>query len=110
MTEHLFFITSMPKSRPADYFLGYLDGCVFLDFINYDNNRICLKRISFDGYGCCELGDEATPLNADDSQNFITLFKESLKDQNLLLTIVKKSIELNRQGIWADALEEYELN
>lgn len=110
MTEQLFFITSMPESRPADYYLGYQDGCVFLDFNNHDNDRICLKRISFDGYGCCELSDQATPLDTDDSEIFKTLFKENLKDQNLLFSIVKKSITLNRQEIWADALEEYNLN
>lgn len=110
MTEQLFFITNMPDSRPADYYLGYQDGCVFLDFNNHDNSRISLKRISFDGYGCCELGDDVTPLDTEDSQVFKTLFKENLKEQEVLLTIIKKSIALNRQHIWADALEEYSLN
>jgi hypothetical protein len=104
-----FFITSMPESRPADYHLGYLDGCVFLDFNNFDNDRICLKRISFDGYGCCELSAQVIPLDKGDSQIFKTLFKENLNDQSLLLTIVKKSIALNKQEIWKDALEEFEL-
>lgn len=109
MTEQLFFITTMPDSRAADYYLGYLDGCVFLDFNNYGNDRICLKRISFDGYGCCELGEQAASLDIEDSGIFKTIFKENLKDQNRLLTIVKKSIALNRQYIWQDALEEYDL-
>jgi hypothetical protein len=110
MTEQLFFITNMPASRPADYYLGYLDGCVFLDFNNYDTERVCLKRISFDGYGCCKLKDDAIPLDANDSKNFKRLFKENLDDQDMLLTIVKKAIALNKQDIWGDALEEYKLN
>ncbi len=105
-----FFITSMPDSRPADYYLGCLDGCVFLDFNNQDKDRISLKRISFDGYGCCELGDKVTPLDTDDSQSFKNIIKDELKDQDLLLTIVKKAIALNRQNIWTEALEEYNLN
>lgn len=110
MNEQLFYITSMPESRLADYYLAYHDGCVFLDFNNHDNDRICLKRISFDGYGCCELGDQANPLDYNDSQIFKTLYKTNLKDQNLLLKIIKKSIAHNRQEIWTDALEEYNLN
>lgn len=44
MNEQLFYITSMPESRLADYYLAYHDGCVFLDFNNHDNDRICLKE------------------------------------------------------------------
>ena len=50
-----FFITAMPNSRPADYYLGCLGGSVFMDFNNYKNERVQLKRISVDGYGCCDL-------------------------------------------------------
>jgi hypothetical protein len=105
-----FFITSMPDLRSADYYLGCLDGCVFLDFNNQDKDRISLKRISFDGYGCCELGDKVTPLDVDDSQSFKIIIKDELKEQDLILAIVKKTIALNRQNIWAEALEEYNLN
>ena len=87
MNEQLFYITSMPESRLADYYLAYHDGCVFLDFNNHAN-----------------------PLDYNDSQIFKTLFKTNLKDQNLLLKIIKKSIAHNRQEIWTDALEEYNLN
>ena len=27
-----FFKTEMPESRKADFYLDYLDGCVFIDF------------------------------------------------------------------------------
>ena len=109
MIEQRFFITSMPSSRMADYYLGYFDGCVFLDFNNYDNHRICLKRISFDGYGCCELSNKATALNVGDSQTFKDIVQNNLVDQHALLTIVKKAISLNKNDIWIDALEEYYL-
>jgi hypothetical protein len=109
MTKQLFFIANMPASRPADYYLGYKGGSVFLDFNNRDDDRIYLSRISFDGYGCCMLSEEATPLSLDDSQIFKTLYKGNLKDHSLLLTIVKKSIRLNIKNIWLDALEEYNL-
>lgn len=109
MAEPLFFITTMPNSRPADYCLGYLDGCVFIDFNNYHNDKICLRRISFDGYGCYGLGEQAIALDAVDSKNFKDILQNDLKDQNKLLTIVKKAISLNKQNIRTEALIEYGL-
>ena len=46
-----FFKTTMPQTRKADYYLGCLDSCVFLDFNRSTDNGISLARISFDGYG-----------------------------------------------------------
>jgi len=101
----------MPSSRSADYYLGYMDGCVFLDFDNFGDDRVRLKRISFDGYGCCGLEEHSTPLNVEDSKVFKDIITEKeIKDHNMLMTIVKKAIDLNKDVIWADALAEYQLN
>ena len=104
-----FFITAMPDSRPADYCLGYFEGSVYIDFDNYGNSQIRLKRISFDGYGCCRLGDGAIPMNEVDSRTFKEIFEAQLADQLQLTTIVKKTILNNRKLIWEDALKEYGL-
>jgi hypothetical protein len=109
MEERTLFITNMPASRIADYYIGYMDGCVFIDFNNCGENRVCLKRISFDGYGCCELSDDATPINEHDSQSFKDLIQKNPLDQDSLLIIIKKAISLNKNEIWPDALEEYHL-
>ncbi len=109
MEEANFFITSMPSSRPADYYLGYQDGCVFIDFDNYDKERVCLKRISFDGYGCCDLGDKSTPLTIEDSLTFKNILNNEIKDQNILLSIIKKALDLNKTYVWQDAINEYGL-
>jgi hypothetical protein len=80
---------------------------VFLDFDDDDNDRVRLKRISFDGYGCCELGGEAASMDGADSR----IFKESIvghiADQSRLTLIIRKTIKDNRNLIWADALREY---
>jgi hypothetical protein len=116
MTEQDFYVTTMPSTRPANYYLGYLEGSVFLDFDNVET-RVCLKRISFDGYGCCELADTAIPLSEEDSKIFKDLlqdvvkeqFQDVVKDQLTLKAIIKKAITINKKLIWTDALEEYEL-
>src|SRR5688500_3639943 len=99
----------MPNSRPADYYLGCLGGSVFMDFDNYENERIQLKTISFDGYGCCDLRNQAIPMNEVDSRAFKEIIEAQLSDQSRLTAIVKKTILSNRKRIWEDVLNEYGL-
>src|SRR4051812_4630495 len=98
----IFFLTEMPVSRPADFHLGYLDGSVFLDFNNVTGNRISLIRISFDGYGCCDLTDRAIPLTEQDSECFRHIVEEKLKDQKSLFRIVRNAVQINREIIWEE--------
>ena len=110
MTNDLeFFITAMPHRDRSNYFLGCLVGSIFMDFDDCDGERIRLKRISFDGYGCCDLRDQAIPMNEVDSGAFKEIIKATLSDQSRLSTIVKKTLWGNRKLIWEDALNEYGL-
>jgi len=110
MNEDLeFFITTMPNTRVADYYLGCLGGSVFIDFDNYENESVRLKRISFDGYGCCDLGDLAVPMNEVDSITFKKIIEAQLHNQLLLTKIIKKTIANNKKFIWEEALNEYGL-
>jgi len=111
MNESLdFFTTTMPASRPADYYLGCLDSCIFMDFNNCSNGRIRLVRISFDGYGCAELGDKSIPMSEQDSHSFKEIIKAGLSDQLTLSLIVKRTLQENSNLIWHDALKEYGLD
>lgn len=99
----------MPESRSAHYYLSYYDGSVYLDFNNTADGRIILKRISFDGHGCCNLGDETIPMDHTDSQAFKAMLRSGILDQPRLSAIVKKTIWDNRALIWNDALVKYDL-
>ncbi len=104
-----FFKTTMPNSRKADFYLGGLGGRIFIDFNLTNDKRISLCRISFDGYGCCELRDKTNFLNLELSKIFTEeLKKEELKQENLT-PIVLEIIKINKENIWKDALEEYNL-
>jgi hypothetical protein len=106
-----FFLYSMPASRPADYCLGWRRGSVFIDFDNEgddDAGRVRLVRISFDGYGCCNLPkDESVPLDEAESAAFKRIVSGGLKgeDQDALLALVRRALALNRGLVWPDALE-----
>ena len=104
-----FFLTTMPQSRKADYYLGYYKGSVYFDFNISEGNLIKLIRVSFDGYGCFNFEENSLPLNKNDSTIFIELMKENELKQVLLNYIVLKSIELNRENLPEEALKEYHL-
>ncbi len=56
------------KTRACNYCFSLQGGNVFADF-NIDNNQcLYLVRISFDGYGCCDVS--ATKGNPDQVQLF----------------------------------------
>ena len=109
--DYGFFITFMggDGSRLADYYLGYFGGSVFIDFDNCEDQLIRIIRISFDGYGCCDLGNKAIPMNKDDSQSFREIIESGLSNPSLLYSIIKKTIFINKELIWEDVLMEYEL-
>jgi hypothetical protein len=77
----------MPETRPDD--------------------RIYLQRISFDGYGCCNLGTKAAPLDQKDSLAFKEAIRDIVNRQEILDKLVRKAIKLNQTHIWARALKEY---
>ena len=99
----------MPDTRPANYYLGCLGGSVCMDFDNHGGERIRLKRISFDGYGCCELNSHTISMGDIDSHIFKQIGKSELFDQLKLTSIIKKTILDNKELIWKDALKEYHL-
>ncbi|MDH7463517.1 hypothetical protein QEG73_19610 [Chitinophagaceae bacterium 26-R-25] len=104
-----FFKTVMPESRKADIYLGCLGGSVFFDFNQSNGKLISLCRISFHGYGCCEIADTANSLNLEMSQKLIEEIEKDKLDQPKLTPLVIEIIRLNKEYIWTDALEEYSL-
>ena len=104
-----FFKTTMSNSRMADYHLGCLEGSVFIDLNLSDNSQIYLKRISFDGYGCCELRNFDHNLNLEESDDIIAQMKLESLDQHLITALIKKLIYMNKEELWTDALQEYNL-
>lgn len=104
-----FFKTSMPESRKADFYLGCLDGSVFIDFNYSTDNRINLCRISFDGYGCCNLDNDAKCLDDQSSKDFVDEIGKDNLDQDKIRKFVLELVRLNKENIWRDVLEEYNL-
>jgi hypothetical protein len=107
--EFNFFRTTMPDSRKADFHLGCLDGCIFIDVDKSSDGLISLSRISFDGYGCCELNEHTNYLTRELSAQFLDEINKEYMDQSVMTNIVKALIDLNKEHIWSEALDEYNL-
>lgn len=108
MNDYGFFKTTMPQTRKADFYLGCLNSSVFIDFNLNNNDQIYLQRISFDGYGCCEVENSKT-LDQRGSIKFVEEMNKESIDQKIVEQLVKRLIEVNSEQIWTDALEEYKL-
>lgn len=85
----------MPKFRSADYYLGCLDGSVFMDFNNHGSKLVSLKRISFDGYGCCNLSKKVLPIDEENSIAFKKMMNNQSINQEKLAPIIKNTIKTN---------------
>ena len=108
-TDFDFFKTTMPESRKADFYLGCLDGSVFIDFNQSSEDLISLCRISFDGYGCCNLKNTTNYLSPELSNQFLEEIRKDELNQEKLALIVKEIIKVNKEYIWIGALKEYNL-
>lgn len=82
---------------------------MFIDFNRTQDDLISLARISFDGYGCCNLDDNGLSLNLNDSSEFIGEMESENLNQETISRLVKEIIKLNKDHIWIDAIQEYGL-
>lgn len=98
----------MPETRQADYLLSFSDGSISIDFNKNANHTISLIRISFDGYGCCELKDSVA-MNLIDSTKFDIACTGTELNHTVLSALVLKTIKVNSKLIWKEALTRYEL-
>lgn len=95
MNELNFFMAHMPNSRMADYIVGCLDSSVYIDFNKDKKDKICIKRISFDGYGCCEPKQrffstkKFKSMSQKDSLEFEKIFENKVLDQQKLTKIIR---------------------
>lgn len=108
MSISIELVPAMP-TRPCSFCLCLQGGSVFADFDTNDANIISLRRISFDGFGCCEAGDSITHLSSGDSRLLLdAMFRGELENFQVE-QILRKYFQENKAAIWSDALAEHDL-
>ena len=99
----------MMPTRPCSFCLCLQEGSVFADFDTDDAGIISLRRISFDGFGCCAAGDSISRMSSGDSR----LLLEAIARGDLASVQVEETLRRyfreNKDVIWNDALTQHGL-
>jgi len=94
-------------SRPCRFCLSLQDDSVFADFDVDEEGHAFLRRISFDGYGCCS-GDFKKMAHADSRVLIESVERGSVQDPKIEV-VLRTYFEENAGVIWEDALASHEL-
>ena len=94
-------------SRPCDFCLCLEGGSVFADFEVTETGRISLRRISFDGYGCCEATFQ--PMSHADSEFLRDWVGNKSGDEARLDMLLRRYFGDNSPPILNDALVDHQL-
>ena len=96
-------------TRPCSFCLCLQGGSVFADFDIDDANIVSLRRISFDGFGCCEPSESITKINSEASRSLLNAIASGELETLRIEDILRKYFRENADVIWSDALTEHDL-
>lgn len=97
---------TMP-TRPCRFCLSLQGGSVFADFDVDEEGHAFLRRISFDGYGCCH--GEFKKLGLDDSRLLIGAVERGALGDPKVEDMLRSYFQDNTDIIWSEALVSHEL-
>ncbi|MGM8227198.1 hypothetical protein ACSV5M_11480 [Cellvibrio sp. ARAG 10.3] len=92
-------------TRPCDYSLGLQEDSVFMDLSLDQQGCFCLVRISFDGYGCCNLSEieqEKSTMNSTESSLLKALLDSGDYDNQCIGEILSKFLYEFKDLVWED--------
>jgi len=95
-------------TRPCSFCLCLQGGSVFADFDTDDADIISLRRISFDGYGCCEL-ESSTMMSSGDSHLLLDAIVRGELESVQVEEVLRRYFRETKDVIWSDALAEHDL-
>lgn len=96
-------------TRPCSFCLCLQGGSVFADFDTDDADIISLRRISFDGFGCCQTGDSITRMSSSDSRLLLDAIARVELGSVQVEETLRRYFRENKDVIWNDALTEHDL-
>ena len=94
-------------TRPCRFCLCLQEGSVFADFDIAEDGCILLRRISFDGYGCCHAAFKK--MGMDDSLRLIESVGRREVEGPIIEAVLRTYFRENADVIWDDALASHEL-
>ena len=96
-------------TRPCGFCLSLQGGSVFADFDTDNTTIISLRRISFDGYGCCRVEKSIPKMNSSDSRLRLDAVACGKLETLEVEEVLRRFFRQNKDVIWSDALAEHGL-
>jgi hypothetical protein len=103
MTIAVRIFPPMP-SRSCRFCLSLQDDSVFADFDVDDRGLVFLRRISFDGYGCCDVPETIKRMSNADSLALVEAHDRGEVGGREITTVLRAYFLDNIDVIWSDAL------
>ena len=102
-------VVPVMATRPCRFCLSLQDSSVFADFDVDDVGHAFLRRISFDGFGCCDGSGAFRKMRKDDSHVLIEAVESGAVETPSVETALRTYFRENLDVIWRDALACHEL-
>lgn len=104
-------VETFPKmpTRPCSFCLCLQGGSVFADFDTDDTEIVSLRRISFDGFGCCEVRESITKMSSDDSHLLLDAIARGELGSAQVEEALRRYFRENKAVIWSEALAQHDL-
>jgi hypothetical protein len=96
-------------TRPCSFCLRLQGGSVFADFDTDAVDLVSLRRISFDGFGCCEAGESTTKMSSGDSRSLLDAIARDELGSDQVEEILRSYFRENENVLWSDALAQHDL-
>lgn len=93
------------QTRPCDFCLSFHGGSVFADFVRR-GETVWLKRVSFDGFGCCT-PQRVQAMSPADSKVFLEAVATNDLQTERFESLIRRHFVDNQSVLWQDALTEY---
>jgi hypothetical protein len=95
-------------TRPCSFCLCLQEGSVFADFDVDGEGVVSLRRISFDGFGCCYPAAAAV-MSLEDSRELREAVASETVAGPRVAAVLRRFFEHVQDVLWKDALEEHGL-
>ena len=95
-------------TRPCSFCLSLQGGSVFADFDTDDTDTVSIRRISFDGYGCCHV-ESARKMSSGDSRLLLDAIARGEVESVQVQEVLRRYFQESKDVIWSDALAEHDL-
>ncbi len=101
-------VESYPPFRECHFCLCLQGGSVYADFDADKEGYAILRRISFDGYGCCE--GAFKQMSLDDSRKLVEAVEHGALSDPKIEKVLRSYFRDNTTRIWSDALASNDLD